>query len=76
MRWKKKVSRAPPEPKVGDKKTELFFAWLPMEIGDMFVWLERYAIVYELRQINTFGCRDDELIWGFLEYRTQEDWKF
>jgi len=37
MRWKTKLS-----PQNGDKRTITKFAWLPVEVGNKTIWLEKY----------------------------------
>jgi hypothetical protein len=41
MRWK--TNR--PEPKPGEERKVWRFAWLPIEVGDQTVWLERYGVI-------------------------------
>lgn len=45
MRWKAKKPYEPP--KLGDRKTERWFAWYPVRAGDTRVWLERVNVTYE-----------------------------
>ena len=35
-----------PEPEIGDKKSEIKFAFIPKRIQDHIVWLEKYECVY------------------------------
>ena len=46
MRWKAK-----PIPKVGDFRERFPFAWLPTEVGEYTVWLERYWVKEELTHV-------------------------
>jgi hypothetical protein len=67
----KKVKPIKPRPtskawEIGDKKIEYEFAWLPTQINDDVVWLEKYEIHYEFMkrkfkyELPYLGmCRDD-----------------
>ena len=45
-----------PEPVLGQTRERFPFAWLPTQVGDYMVWLERYWIEERL----SFVCESDE----------------
>lgn len=52
MKWKKKIKKRKPRPvyisdKIGDIKTEICFAVVPILIKGYKVWFERYKKIYE-----------------------------
>ncbi len=59
MKWNAKVkppvteSIEPAEPKIGDRKEEVWFAIFPRKCGDKWVWWEDYIAVYEYQQYWT-----------------------
>lgn len=42
MRWK--VAK---EPKTGDTRIKICFAWVPLRIKDQYIWLEKYKCKQE-----------------------------
>ena len=52
MRW-----AGTPDPKQGDRRERLAFAWLPMPMeDDSWVWLERYFVREEYEWDAAFRC--------------------
>jgi hypothetical protein len=51
MRWK----TSPGVPKAGDFRCRSRFAWMPLQIGDRTVWLERYGYEEEFVFPSGFG---------------------
>lgn len=68
MRFKRKVKV---EPKLGDTKVVKEFAYLPILVGDYYVWLEFVYSKWEYKEIwvgNMYG-RDVKLPkWKLVEY--------
>lgn len=66
MRWNLK-----PEPKVGEWRTRIRFAWWPVTLsrGER-VWLERYVSVERLEEDVDFYLND----WDFLDFRFVRRW--
>jgi len=51
MRW---LSKIPPKEK--DVRTLVKFAWLPVVIGDVTIWFERYHVLqsYEFKEVTVY----------------------
>jgi hypothetical protein len=88
MRWTeedKPNKPRPPRPKIGDEKIEVKFAWTPVAITRRDnVWLEKYEIVYEYKEVtrpvyNYMTYEDGTLCKGLSkiptgEYSTSNEW--
>lgn len=45
-----------PKPNIGDFKTELCFAYLPMWVENKLIWWEYYQTLYKYEYDLNFGC--------------------
>lgn len=57
MRW-----RAPRIPKHSEWRTKTLFAWLPVRIGDQYVWLERYEVQQNYMAVHGWVTQHKYLI--------------
>lgn len=47
MKWK----ATPKKPFIiGDRKEVIKFAWVPVRISNMWIWMEKYICIYEYKQ--------------------------
>ena len=45
MRWKKRKKKIKIEPSIGEERTHYYFAYIPILIGEEWVWLERFKVI-------------------------------
>lgn len=47
MRW-----LAPSAPSIGARRHLIRFAWLPVRLGDLWIWLERYTVTERYTRVG------------------------
>lgn len=64
MRWPSRI-----KPKEKDTKVVVKFAYIPVTIGNVVVWLERYEVLYACESVNKGAHFGDKIF-----YFTRLEW--